>query len=220
MVTGGAVFGQDAGVSTRPAGRPRDPALDERALTAARAVYAERGWSGFTMDGVAKQSGIGKGSLYLRWPNKAELLIEAVRSRTQFIAEIDTGALRSDLIEFARGWLAYMNSDDGALAQRLTVDARFSPELRDALAGTPYPEHIRATRAMIRRGITRGELRPDVSVTVIADLIAGAMLNHARTTPPHLRARATASTGRYIMQLVDTVLTGLTGSGDSTTPGG
>lgn len=190
------------------AGRPRDPDVDVRALQAARAVYAERGWSGFTLDEVARRSGIGKGSLYLRWANKAALVVEAVRERTRFIAEIDTGRLRSDLVEFATGWMVYMSTDEGALTFRLNIDAQFYPELREALADDPYPEHVRATRAMVHRGIERGELPREASVALIADLVAGAVSNHVRTVPRHLQERARGESAGYITALVDTVLAG------------
>lgn len=195
-------------VDTRRAGRPRDPELEQRAHQAARTVYAERGWSGFTLDEVARRSGIGKGSLYLRWPSKEALLVDAVRSRIRFIAGIDTGELRADLIEFATSWLAHESTDDGSLARQLSADAHRVPKLADTLAGDPYPEHLRATRAIIRRGIERGELPPQTSVALVADLIAGAVSNHVTATPPHLRERAKAESAAYIAALVDTIIAG------------
>ncbi|MEY8038382.1 TetR/AcrR family transcriptional regulator [Saccharopolyspora cebuensis] len=194
---------------TRRVGRPRDPELERRAHLAARSVYAERGWNGFTLDEVARRSGVGKGSLYLRWPSKADLLVEAVRARTRFIAEIDTGELRSDLIEFATRWMAYLRSDDGKLVGRLSVDAHRVPQLKDVLAGDPYPEHIRATRAIVRRGIDRGELPPGTSVALVADLVAGGVTNHVGATPPHLREQAGAESAEYVAALVDAVVAGV-----------
>ncbi|SFS92977.1 TetR/AcrR family transcriptional regulator [Saccharopolyspora flava] len=186
-------------------GRPRDPGVEQRALAAARTVYAERGWSGFSLDEVARRSGIGKGSLYLRWPDKAALLVAAVRERAGFIAEIDTGSLREDLLAFARGWRDYLRTDEGVLIFRLSVDATFSPRLAEAFAEDPYPEHIRATRAIVRRGINRGELPPDTSVALVADLVAGAVTNHVHTTPAHL---LDSQNGDHVVDLVDVVLAG------------
>lgn len=193
-------------VKSQRAGRPRDPEVEPRALRAARAIYAARGWSGFSLDEVARRSGIGKGSLYLRWPDKAALLLDAVRERVGFIAEIDTGELRADLLELARGWRDYLRTEEGALVFRLNVDARFSPELAAAMADDPYPEHARATRAIIRRGIERGELPATTSVALVADLIAGAVTNHVHTTPPDL---LDAESPDYVNALVDTILLGV-----------
>lgn len=82
-------------------GRPRDPDVDRRIIEAALQVFGLSGWSGFSMEAVARTAGVGKASLYLRWSSKADLLTEAVASRFAPIAEIDNGDVRADLVEFA-----------------------------------------------------------------------------------------------------------------------
>ncbi|KSW30275.1 TetR/AcrR family transcriptional regulator [Cellulomonas sp. B6] len=62
-----------------PRGRPRDPDLARRAHRAALGLFAEKGWAGFTLDGVAARARIGKSAIYLRWSDRAELLVEALR---------------------------------------------------------------------------------------------------------------------------------------------
>lgn len=196
-------------MATRPIGRPRETGLEQRVFLAACALYAKRGWAGFTFDEVARRSKVGKGSLYLRWHNKAQMLFELVQSRTDFIAGIDTGHVRTDLIEFARRWYVHLETDEGVLTYRLTIDARFYPELRKALGGKPYPDYVRSTRALIRRGIERGELPPGTSIALVADLVAGAVSNHVRNTPGHLRDRFAGHLDDYIPAIVDTVLQGI-----------
>ncbi|MBN9758450.1 Transcriptional regulator, TetR family [Pseudonocardia sp. Ae406_Ps2] len=193
--------------SPRRSGRPRDPDVDRRALAAAREVYGERGWSGLSLEEVARRSSIGKGSLYLRWPTRAALLVAAVRDRARFVADIDTGSLREDLVTFAEQWTAFATSDDGRLVERLLVDSHRVPEIAAALADDAYPEHVRGARTMVRRGIDRGELPAGTSVALVADLVAGAVRNHVATTPAHLAAR---DGGRgYAAAVVDTVLAGV-----------
>lgn len=63
----------------RPAGRPRAQDLEERALRAALDEFGEKGWTGLTIAGVASRARIGKSSIYLRWPDKAALLADALR---------------------------------------------------------------------------------------------------------------------------------------------
>lgn len=190
-------------------GRPRDPDVERRALSAARSVYGRRGWSGFTLDEVARVSGIGKGSLYLRWPSKAALLVAAVRAAAPTIGEIDTGELFTDLVEFGRRWMRFVSGDDGSLMTRLGLDRRFFPELAKAFDAEPYPEYIRETRAIVRRGVTRGELPRDTSPAVVADLVAGAIGNHVRVTPEHLINQT--SVEEYVTRVVTTVLDGVRG---------
>lgn len=63
----------------RPAGRPRAQDLEERALRAAREEFGEKGWTGLSIAGVASRARVGKSSIYLRWPDKAALLADALR---------------------------------------------------------------------------------------------------------------------------------------------
>ncbi|GLZ48311.1 TetR family transcriptional regulator [Actinomycetospora sp. NBRC 106375] len=195
--------------AARRSGRPRDPHVDRRALAAARDVYAERGWSGLSLQEVARRSSIGKGSLYLRWPTKAALLVAAVRDRARFVADIDTGDLRSDLITFGESWMRFATTAEGRLTERMIADAHRVPEIRAALADDAYPDHVRATRAMIRRGIARGELPPATSVALVADLVAGAVRNHVAATPEHLLERSAEHVHDYVVTIVDTVLAGI-----------
>jgi AcrR family transcriptional regulator len=81
-------------IGTAHAGRPRDPDVDRRVADAAIALFGEAGWAGFSVEAVAKRACVGKASIYLRWPTKDALLVEALRRRVGTIAEVDTGSLR------------------------------------------------------------------------------------------------------------------------------
>ena len=62
----------------RRRGRPRNPAIDDAALTAARELLAETGWDQTTMVAIAERAGVGKPALYRRWPSKTHLVFEAI----------------------------------------------------------------------------------------------------------------------------------------------
>lgn len=56
-------------------GRPRDPAVDRAILESARSVLAERGFTGASMDEIARGAGIGKDTLYRRYRSKEDLVL-------------------------------------------------------------------------------------------------------------------------------------------------
>ncbi len=59
-------------------------------LGGARALFAERGWAGFTMADVAAKAGLVKGTLYLYWPTKEELLLSVLEELLwQWLDELD-----------------------------------------------------------------------------------------------------------------------------------
>lgn len=59
---------------TRKRGRPRDPAADRAILDAARDLLARKGFTGTSMDEIARRAGVGKDTLYRRWKSKEELV--------------------------------------------------------------------------------------------------------------------------------------------------
>ena len=196
--------------TTGPAsGRPRDPGLEARVLDAAFSVYARRGWAGFTSEEVARQAGVGKSSLYLRWPTKLAVLLDSIRLRERDNVVADTGDLRHDLLAFARQTFDRLNGEDGAVTLRLVVESRFYDDLRDGLSSAAHIEQIHAIRAIVRRAIQRGDLPAGASVTLISDMVAGSVLNHALVTPPHLRGAMEARSEQFFEQLVDIVLAGV-----------
>ena len=87
-------------------GRKRDPSRDTVILDAALEVLAEAGFDGMTMDMVAVRAKAGKGTVYRRWPSKAEMVLDAVGRMEDSEVDRDrlpdTGTLRGDLIAMIR----------------------------------------------------------------------------------------------------------------------
>src|SRR6266851_3683394 len=73
-------------------GRPRDPGVDQAILTAAVDLLAEGGYARLTMEQVAARAGVGKASVYLRWPNKVALVAEAIQHRSAVVPKFQIPA--------------------------------------------------------------------------------------------------------------------------------
>jgi AcrR family transcriptional regulator len=157
---------------------------------------------------VARRAGVGKSSLYLRWPNKADLVVAAVDAGLGDFSDIDTGTLRADLRELATRLLDAYWSGAGVAAFRLRADARHEPELQRAIDAVRYKDSVRESRTLIRRGLRRGELPEHVSPTLIGDLIVGSILVHVMATPVHLTDTVRRRSAEYLDTLVDTILAG------------
>ena len=59
-------------------GRPRDPSRDRAILVAARTAIASHGYTGATMEEIAKLARVGKDTLYRRWSTKEQLALDLV----------------------------------------------------------------------------------------------------------------------------------------------
>ncbi len=189
-------------------GRPRDPDLEQRVHDAVIELYSEVGWPGLTFDAVARRAGVGKSALYLRWPTKERLLLDALAARSVSITLTDTGSVREDLLNFARQMAAFYLGQNGLVTLRISLEATTRPEL---LASVQEQEStsILAARAIVHRGVARGELPEGTSATLVTDIVAGAVLNHVLATPLHLREQMLQQLDHYIEALVDLVLTGV-----------
>jgi AcrR family transcriptional regulator len=186
-------------------GRPRDPELDRRIAAAALDVFGDAGWAGFAMETVARRAGVGKASLYLRWSGKEALLTDAVTLRFRQLTDVDTGTLRGDLTELAAEMLDVYTDRSGRAALRMNLEAEGIPGVAEHFAALRRSQ-VLAARAIVRRGVERGELTADVPVTLLLDTLAGGAMMHALTTPPDRRADLARDVRSYAARLVSFLL--------------
>lgn len=157
--------------------RPRDPAVDERILDAAQALFATRGYHDTTMEAVAERAGVGKPTLYRRWASKAELAL-ALEVRGLAPVEVpDTGDVVGDLKAVVRQlarWLLVV--DRGMLADQIATmiaDEAFAARASELVLG---PESALVVD-LYRRGVQRGQLRADQQAEeVVRDLAAAVVV--------------------------------------------
>jgi AcrR family transcriptional regulator len=188
-----------------PPGRPRDPDLDRRIAEAALDVFGDAGWSGFAMETVARRAGVGKASLYLRWSGKEALLTDALTLRFPQVADADTGTLRGDFTELAVQMLDLYAGRSSRAALRLSLEAELIPGVAEYYAGLRRSQ-VLAARAIVRRGIERGELTPDAPETLLLDTLTGGAMMHALTTPPERRADLARHSRAHAERLVSFLL--------------
>ncbi|AFR49444.1 TetR/AcrR family transcriptional regulator [Gordonia sp. KTR9] len=188
-----------------PSGRRRDPDVDRRVLAAALETYGKRGWGGFSVEAVAKQAGAGKASIYLRWPTKEDLLVDALHQLGSS-KYVETGDVRSDLLSLATQLLQQYLSDEGHAAMRLAVETEQIPAVAEAWSKLRESQ-ILAARRLVRNAIDRGQLPESTSVTLLLDLLCGATTMHVQATPPRMRHHILAEIDDYARRLVDFLLT-------------
>ncbi|MFE9322543.1 helix-turn-helix domain-containing protein [Nocardia sp. NPDC052278] len=117
----------------RVAGRPRDPTADARILEAARVVYAQHGWAGFTVKAVAAAGGVSRDSVGRRFASREELLIEAlVASGFPLLEDRPVQSLQAWLLELATGIFRMFTRGSGRAHLRVHLDADSVPGLFNA----------------------------------------------------------------------------------------
>lgn len=102
----------------RPLGRPRDPAKVEAIVAASWRLFLARGVEAITVDVIAAEAGVSKGTLYTYFPDKRALFQEGVRREMAAIeaaqamgAAANGGAtLEQVLTRFGTGILMFLTS--------------------------------------------------------------------------------------------------------------
>ncbi|GAA4155341.1 TetR/AcrR family transcriptional regulator [Actinomadura keratinilytica] len=122
----------------KPRGRPRDPAVDQAVLRETLALLDTRGYDGLRVADVARNAGVGLGSLYRRWPNKYALVVDALRAAAAARAVEPTddpvADLLTGLVNLAEGLghrgaplLAVLLTDPGSELAAAVREAKVEP---------------------------------------------------------------------------------------------
>lgn len=185
--------------------RTRDPLIEARVVRSAISVYAATGWSGFSYDAIAREAGVGKPAIYLRWASREDLLFAAVDIEMPAHDLPDTGSIRADLIGMADELLDGLIRGPGATVMRLQMDVAKYPELL-RIHEKLVVSRRDPSRLMVLRAIERGELRPDTPITTLLDLVAGAVGNHFRNALAAERPTLIAHRAGYVASVVDAAL--------------
>ena len=165
-VSEGITKSEEPGPSRR--GRPRDPRVGEAILTAAVDLLAEIGYARLTMDQIAVRAGVGKASVYLRWPNKVALVAEAIQHRSAVVPEVpNTGSLRDDMLTFLQALLRGRSAGQRALAA-VTGEIASNPELHKAWRRSVEGSLLACMRRIVEHAIERGELPADSDVELLS----------------------------------------------------
>jgi AcrR family transcriptional regulator len=98
--------------------------LEEAILDAAWTELAERGWSGFTIDGVAERSGAAKSVIYRRWNGRIELAHALLaRERARASESVESGAdLRTDLLTFLQNTTRFLRGPFGDASRGIAIE--------------------------------------------------------------------------------------------------
>jgi AcrR family transcriptional regulator len=157
---------------TAKAGRPRSPKIHDAVLTAAAKLVLAEGFGNLTMDAIAVAAGVGRMTLYRRWPNKAAIVMDA------FVARVDPNTLvasEGNYLETIRLQMRAMaksfRGEDGILLRALLGAAQLDPELATALRDRWTLPRRRMAITYFRDGIKRGYLRKDVNPEMMIDLL-------------------------------------------------
>jgi AcrR family transcriptional regulator len=163
--------------AARRPGRPRSERAEQAILDATIDAVGDCGIDGVRCEDVAARAGVGKATLYRRWPGKEDLLIAAFASLKSPLPEPRGESVREDLIAMLEVMVA--DSDDPRYAQQYALlhgEGQRYPRLMVRYKELVVEPRRELVRSVLRRGVATGELRPDTDIEVAMLALMGAVL--------------------------------------------
>lgn len=153
--------------------RPRSEEARQRVLSTAQDLIAEVGVGGFTVDAVAKQSGVAKTTIYRHWPTGNDLLLESISCAIEPFPTPNTGSLRDDLIILYTG-ITKMHDDPAMFRMMLGVMARSAAdESFNKLKNELVRERQQPVITVLELARGRGEIPADMDLHFAVDILEG-----------------------------------------------
>jgi AcrR family transcriptional regulator len=155
----------------RPGAR-MDPEADRLILETAHRLLRELGYDRLTIDAVAREAGVARTTVYRRYRDKADLVSAAIQTLRQPGQRSTSGDARGDLIahldDVRRNWGV-------SLAGTLLMEEPYNPRLLELFRERMVIPQRSIVAETIQAGIERGQIRSDLDVERILDLLLGAL---------------------------------------------
>ena len=167
-------------------------------------LLADQGYDAMSIEGVAAAAGVGKTTIYRRYPNKRDLVVAALgAAAATFPVRPDSGSARDDILALIRDTLEVMRRTGVGftMAGTFLVKERDEPMLLALFRERVLLPRIQLGSAILRRGVERGELRPDIDPEAVLPILVGS------TFARHLAGLSEDEA--WLNSMVDTVWAGI-----------
>jgi AcrR family transcriptional regulator len=185
----------------RRPGRPRSAQADHAIMSAALDLFAESGPDGLCMEQVAARAGVGKATIYRRWPGKEDMLLDGLAELSAALPVPQGRSVRADLIALLDTMCKEaVDPRRVRLVALLQGEGRQYPRLKARYLETVVRPRREAIKTVLRRGVATGELRENTDIDAAMYLLNGAAL--ASMHADHVDTR-------YARRVVEELLRGL-----------
>ncbi|MEU6731393.1 TetR/AcrR family transcriptional regulator [Nonomuraea wenchangensis] len=172
--------------------RRRSDDRTETIMQTALDLALEVGYAKLSMEAVAARAGVGKDTIYRRWPSKALLFLDAVLGSTSHSLEHpDTGDIVADLRQvMTRACDLLGRPPWGPLYRDLIGEAQHNPEVAAALNERFIKPQAADTLARLKAAKEQGQLAPDFDLELAFELLSGPLyfrllISHEPLTPAY-----------------------------------
>jgi AcrR family transcriptional regulator len=156
-----------------PNGRPVNPQATPALMQAARKLVSEHGYQAVSMQMIADAAGVGRQTVYRRWPSKAGLIFDAYLEHAQKLGEIADGPVACMLTRFLTQLFEGLE-EDGLAVRSFIAAAQEDADFRESFNERFIRPRDGIMEAILQRGVQRGELPQTADLALLVEMIHGA----------------------------------------------
>lgn len=135
----------------------------------------ETGYAKLSIEAVAARAGVGKHTIYRRWPSKGALFLDAVLSLNEPVLDYpDTGDVEADLRTQTHAAVDLLGRPPlGPLYQALVGEAQHDPAVAASLNDRFITPQAERTAARLTRAKEAGQLAAGFDVDLAMEILSG-----------------------------------------------
>lgn len=157
-------------MARRPGGR--NALVRAQILGATAELVARDGIAGFRYEEVAELAGVNRTSVYRNWPDREDLVAEALLQHAEDLASIaDTGDIHRDLVDYLVALASGLDTPFGQALMLAVQPTHENPVVRQTVARI-LEQRGAAMRQRVNLAVERGEL-PPVDSAFLGEMISG-----------------------------------------------
>ncbi|MEV5506900.1 TetR/AcrR family transcriptional regulator [Streptomyces orinoci] len=163
-------------------GRPRSGAVDCAVIDAVVRLLEEGvGIGDLSMERIAREAGVGKATVYRRWPGKEALMLDVLRSLDIAYDPPPAGSTVRDalvhLLELMRRRVLAKRSS--AVLRTVIAQVKAHPAVWREYHDTILEARRQVFESVLRRGIAEGLIRPGADLELLTDLLVSPLLSRS-----------------------------------------
>ncbi len=160
--------------SERKPGRPRSAAAHRAILDVTTRQMEVMPIRDITIEGIAREAGVGKPTIYRWWDSKCSLVMEAfLESAAPKITFPENESTMAALKEQVKLVVEMLRGRAGGIVAEMVGEGQADPHILEEFRDRFFSELLAPARAVIERGKKSGELDKDLDTDLAIDLIYG-----------------------------------------------
>ncbi|MEU5336790.1 TetR/AcrR family transcriptional regulator [Streptomyces asoensis] len=156
------------------------PARRERVLVAAMDEFGTHGYSTGSLNVIAREAGVAKGSLFQYFSGKLDLFAYvAEQTSLRVYAHMqpwldgydESGDFRTYLVDALEAWLDYFAGQPLERGVTAATNMEMDPAVRDAVRAPVNAVYLAGLRPLLERAAATGDLRKDADLDALLSIL-------------------------------------------------